>query len=80
MRYVMGDYLTAIDIGTTKICVLIATLNKQGKLDVIGIGQHPSNGLKKGVVVNIAMTVESIKAAVKEAEAMAGVPVETAAV
>jgi cell division protein FtsA len=80
MRYVMGDYLAAIDIGTTKICVLIAAINSKGKLDIVGIGQHPSNGLKKGVVVNIAMTVESIKAAVKEAETMAGIPIESAAV
>ena len=80
MHYGTGSYLTAIDIGTTKICVLIATVNSKGKLDIVGIGQHPSYGLKKGVVVNVAMTVESIKAAVKEAEEMAGVPVETASV
>ncbi len=76
----LGRYVTAIDIGTTKICVLIALVDSHGKLDIVGIGKHPSYGLKKGVVVNIAQTVASIKSAVKEAEEMAGVTVETATV
>lgn len=71
---------TAIDIGTTKICVLVASKNDSGSLEIQGFGQHPSYGLKKGVVVNINATVESIKAAVKEAEAMAGYRIESACV
>lgn len=79
-RKIFNDYVTAIDIGTTKICVLIASVNSRGKIEVLGIGKHPSHGLKKGVIVNIGMTVDSIKAAVKEAEDMAGVKVESACV
>lgn len=71
---------TAIDIGTTKICVLVASKSDNGGLEIHGIGQHPSHGLKKGVVVNIQATVESIKAAVKQAEEMAGCSIESACV
>jgi cell division protein FtsA len=74
------DYLAAIDIGTTKICVIIASIDTKKKIEVMGIGKHPSYGLKKGVIVNIAKTVESIKAAVQEAEDMAGVKIEQACV
>lgn len=73
-----GRYLTAIDIGTTKICVIIAAVDSQGGFEVLGIGHHPSHGLKKGVVVHIGTTVESIKKAIKEAEGMAGIHVESA--
>ena len=45
-RKILGSYITAIDIGTTKICVLIASIDSQGTPEVIGIGQHPSYGLK----------------------------------
>ena len=72
--------IAAIDIGTTKICVLIAAVNALGKLEILGIGQHPSYGLKKGVIVNIGLAVESIQKAVKEAEASAGIKIHSAAV
>jgi cell division protein FtsA len=75
-----GNHIAAIDIGTTKICVIIATTDSSGNLEIIGIGQHPSHGLKKGVVVNIGMTVDSIKKAVKQAEEMAAVKIESACV
>lgn len=75
-----GRYLTAIDIGTTKICVIIAAVDVDGSFEVLGIGQHPSNGLKKGVVVHIGTTVDSIKKAINGAEEMAGIPVESAVV
>ncbi|MBS1988607.1 cell division protein FtsA [Candidatus Dependentiae bacterium] len=73
-----GRHVTAIDIGTTKICVIIAVVNTQGGFEILGIGHHPSYGLKKGVVVHIGTTVESIKTAIKEAEKMAGIQVESA--
>lgn len=79
-KTLLGNYLTAIDIGTTKICVLIATVDPKNGVQVVGIGQTPSYGLKKGVVVNISKTVESIKIATQQASEMAGVPVETAVV
>jgi cell division protein FtsA len=75
-----NNVFTAIDIGTTKICVLIATNTPQGDIELIGVGQYPSYGLKKGVVVNIAKTVDSISKALKQAEDMAGCRVEYATV
>lgn len=76
-RLIKENIITAIDIGTTKICVLIA--RKMGEqIEIIGIGKSPSHGLKKGVVVDIAKTITSITHAVKEAEIMAGIPIESA--
>ncbi len=75
-----GGLITAIDIGTTKIVAVIAQKNTRGIIDVVGIGQHPSHGLKKGVIVNINATVDSIKAAMQEAQAMAGARIESACV
>ncbi len=70
----------ALDIGTTKICVLVACFDKKGAVEILGFGQHPSYGLKKGVVVDINSTVDSIKKAVKKAEHMAGVTIDSATV
>src|SRR5262245_49162051 len=64
------DLIVGLDIGTTKICAVVAERSPHG-LDVVGIGTHPSRGLRKGVVVDIDATVESIKHAVEEAELMA---------
>lgn len=65
------ELIVGLDIGTTKICAVVA--EAAGKdLNIIGIGSHPSIGLRKGVVVNIESTVDSIKKAVEEAELMAG--------
>jgi cell division protein FtsA len=72
------EIITGLDLGTTKICCVIAEVSEGGRLDIIGIGTHPSKGLNKGVVVNIESTVESIKSAVEEAELMAGVEIESA--
>jgi len=66
-----GELVVGLDIGTTKICCIVGEAKETG-LDVIGIGQHPSRGLRKGVVINIEATVASIKRAVEEAELMAG--------
>ena len=63
--------LVGLDIGTTKICCVVGEVTATG-LDIVGIGMHPSVGLRKGVVVNIEHTVDSIKQAVEEAELMAG--------
>ncbi len=76
-RLIKDQIIASIDIGTTKICVLIA--RKIGdQLEIIGIGKSPSHGLKKGVVVDVAKTINSINLAVKEAEMMAGIPIEGA--
>ena len=71
-----GELLVGLDIGTTKICAIIGEVTDQG-IDIIGIGTHPSKGLRKGVVINIDSTVQSIKRAVEEAELMAGCEITT---
>lgn len=68
------EYVVGLDVGTTKICAVIAE-PRAGGLDVVGVGAAPSRGLRRGVVVNIDSTVEAIKLAVAEAEEMAGVEV-----
>lgn len=68
--------VAGVDVGTTKVCVLIGELTPGG-VDIVGIGQHPSRGLRKGMVVNIDSTVEAIKRAVADAEQMAGVEVDS---
>ncbi len=72
--------IAAIDIGTTKVCVLIARVLDSQHLELIGVGKSPSMGMAKGIVVDIGKTVHAIKTAVKEAELMAGVSIESAAV
>ena len=66
-----GEIVVGLDIGTTKICAIVGELTDNG-IDIIGIGSHPSKGLRKGVVVNIEATVASIRRAIEEAELMAG--------
>ncbi|HLW72964.1 MAG TPA: cell division protein FtsA [Candidatus Babeliales bacterium] len=76
-RLIKDNIIASIDVGTTKICVLVA--RKMGdQIEIVGIGKSPSHGLQKGVVVDIAKTISSISSAVKEAEMMAGVPIESA--
>lgn len=66
------DLLVGIDIGTSKVVTLVGEMASDGKLSVIGYGSHPSQGLKRGVVVNIESTVQSIQRSVEDAELMAG--------
>src|SRR3990167_2149694 len=66
------DLLVGIDIGTSKVVALVGETTPEGKLNIIGFGTHPSQGLKRGVVVNIESTVQSIQRAVEDAELMAG--------
>ena len=69
--------LVGLDIGTSKVVAIVGEVAEDGHLEVIGIGSHPSRGLKKGVVVNIESTVLSIQRAVEEAELMAGCEINT---
>nr|WP_299976360.1 cell division protein FtsA [uncultured Pseudoteredinibacter sp.] len=64
--------IVGLDIGTSKVVAIVGEIGVDGQLEVVGIGSHRSNGLKKGVVVNIESTVQSIQRAVEEAELMAG--------
>jgi cell division protein FtsA len=72
-----GEIVVGLDIGTTKICAIVGEVTEEGVIDIIGIGTHPSKGLRKGVVVNIEATVTSIKRAIEEAELMAGCEITT---
>jgi cell division protein FtsA len=74
-----GELIVGLDVGTTKICAVIGEVFDD-KIDIIGIGTHPSIGLKKGVVVNIESTVHSIRMAVNQAEEMAGCEINTVCV
>jgi cell division protein FtsA len=65
------DLIVGLDIGTSKVVALVAELNPDGQFNVVGLGQVSSKGLKKGVVVNIEATVQSIQKALEEAEVMA---------
>lgn len=66
-----NEIIVGLDIGTTKICAVVGEA-QPGAIEIIGIGSHPSEGLRKGVVINIEKTVNSIKEAIEEAETMAG--------
>lgn len=66
-----GNMIVGLDIGTTKICAVVSEFNEKGA-EIIGVGTYPSVGLRKGVVVNIDNTVDSIQRAMEEAELMAG--------
>ena len=71
-RVFKDDIVVSVDVGTTKICVIIAKRLGNGDVDLLGIGTVPSIGLKKGVVVDINKAVTSIRKAIREAEVMAG--------
>lgn len=69
------DFVVGLDIGTTKICALVGRRDLEGKIEILGLGLSPSKGLRKGMVVDIEHTVQSITRAVEEAEAQAGVEI-----
>lgn len=64
--------IVGLDIGTSKVVAIVGEITPEGGVEIIGLGSHPSYGLKKGVVVNIESTVQSIQRAIAEAELMAG--------
>ena len=69
--------IAGLDLGTTKICVVIAEREADGRLRINGIGQHPSDGLRRGVIVNAEKTVQAIGEAVRQAELMAGIEIDS---
>jgi cell division protein FtsA len=71
-----GNVLVGLDIGTTKTCVVVGEITESG-IDIVGVGSHPSDGIRKGVVVNIESTVESIKRAVAAAEDISGYSIKS---
>lgn len=72
-----NSIVVGLDIGTSKVCVVIGEMTENG-VEIIGVGSHPSQGLRKGVVINIEGTVNSVKKAVEEAGLMAGCEIHTA--
>ena len=72
VRKTEKNLIVGLDIGTSKVVAIVGEVKGENHVEVIGIGHHPSRGLKKGVVVNIESTVQSIQRAVEEAELMAG--------
>ncbi len=66
------NLIVGLDIGTSKVAAIVGEVNESGEVEVIGIGSTPSRGLKKGVVINLESTVNSIQRAIEEAELMAG--------
>lgn len=72
MKTIDNNLIVALDIGTSKIVAMVAECLPDGQLEIIGIGNQPSRGLKKGLVVNVDATVQSVQRAIEEAEMMAG--------
>ncbi|MDZ4712610.1 MAG: cell division protein FtsA [bacterium] len=74
------DIIVGLDVGTTKICVIVARVKDDKNIDILGIGKAPSFGLHRGIVVNPNKTTESIKAALEEAELNSGVSINSVSV
>lgn len=72
-----SDPIVGLDIGTTRVCAIIGEYNENEELEILGVGVSPSNGLRKGVVINIEATQKSVLEAVEQAEQMAGREVES---
>ena len=72
MKHAEKRLIIGLDIGTSKVVAMVGEFSSDNKVEVVGLGSHPSRGLKKGVVVNIESTVQSIQRAIEEAELMAG--------
>jgi len=75
-----NNMIVGLDIGTSKVVCLVGEMDPNGRIELVGIGAQPSRGLKRGVVVNIEATVNSIQRAVEEAELMAGCKVHSVTV
>ncbi|MDP6037578.1 MAG: cell division protein FtsA [Candidatus Latescibacteria bacterium] len=71
------DRIVGLDIGTTKICAIIAEVEDNGLLKITGVGSSPSDGLKRGVVVNVEKTVQSIRTAIEDAQQMSGTRIDS---
>jgi len=72
------DIVVGLDIGTTKVCTVVGQGDAQGKINILGIGNVPSRGIKKGVVVDVEDTIAAIRESVERASHMAGVPISSA--
>src|SRR5690606_35901246 len=78
MRTTMSErIIVGLDIGTTKVCAVVASITENKNVNILGIGKAPSDGLNRGVVVNIEKTVNAIKSAVQQAELASGIQVRS---
>lgn len=75
-----GEIVVGLDVGTTKICVIVAKVRDENNIDILGIGKAPSEGLHRGIVVNPRKTVDSIRQAIEEAEGNSGVTITSVTV
>lgn len=74
----MNEHIyVGLDIGTTKICAIVASVSANKEINILGIGRSKSEGLTRGVITHIERTVESIRAAVRDAEAQSGVKIQS---
>lgn len=72
-----SEIVVALDIGTTKVCTLVSEVSGEDQIEILGVGNTPSTGMRKGVVVDISATAAAIRTSVAEAERMAGVDIAT---
>jgi cell division protein FtsA len=71
-------YIVALDIGTSKVCVLVGEVTDHGKLEIIGKGTAPMKGTRRGNIINLDQAIDALKKAIDEAEVMAGLQIESA--
>jgi cell division protein FtsA len=77
MKNKENNLIVSLDVGTTKICTIIAQTKDDGRLNILGVGKSPSTGLSRGMVVNPGKTIESIKASLEEAELKSGIEIKS---
>src|SRR4051794_38346824 len=70
-------YIVALDIGTSKVCVLVGEINDRGQLEIIGKGTSPMKGTRRGNIINLDQAIDAVKKAVDEAEVMAGLQIDS---
>jgi cell division protein FtsA len=73
----MDNIIVGLDIGTTKVCAVVAGTDEHGRMNILGVGRSPSEGMMRGVVTHIEKTIRSISNAVSEAESQSGVSIKS---
>lgn len=76
----LENVIVGLDVGTTKICTIVAQVREDGRLNILGVGKAPSSGLSRGMVVNPGKTIENIRASLKEAELKSGYDIKSVTV
>lgn len=72
-----NEIIVGLDIGTTKVCAVVASVDEMGRFNVLGVGRSPSEGLTRGVVTHIDKTIRSIQSAIAEAESRSGIRIQS---